>query len=180
MRGSEQEGVFPNVLGSRASHEASFQRRFRYKGLFDYAPWISMGDALDFRAACGGDEKIEEYLHTLSVGGSSLLAERWKTEKLVGDEQTGAIANVRLPIEGGAAALERLRAQIPRVLLFRFNMFAPVFAWDGALYARVSAAIYNELSDYAALADAVEQIVAEVADGGLEEVEDDGGGSIHF
>ena len=33
---------------------------------------------------------------------------------------------------------------------------------------------------YAALADAVEQIVAEVADGGLEEVEDDGGGSIHF
>lgn len=179
---TSQDGLFPNVIGSRANHTRSFQERWRYKGLFDYVPWLSMKDALEFRASCGGDAAIMSYLHTLSVRGSSLLADRWKTGKLVEDEQTGAIANVRLPfINENGAGLERLRAHIAKSLLLRFNMFAPIFSWNGALYARVSAAIYNELEDYSALADAIEQILTD-AEGfdatSLEEGDDRGG--IHF
>ena len=141
-----------------------------------------MKDALEFRASCGGDAAIMSYLHTLSVRGSSLLADRWKTGKLVEDEQTGAIANVRLPfINENGAGLERLRAHIAKSLLLRFNMFAPIFSWNGALYARVSAAIYNELEDYSALADAIEQILTDAEGFDATSLEEgDGRGEIHF
>ena len=184
---SEQHDIMPNVLGSRADHMTSFQKRFKYKGLFDYAPYLTMSDALEFRARFGpdgtrgsgssGDAAIIDYLHSLSVRGSSLLADTWKTDKLVNDEQTAAMANVRLPDvlalnvrsssppQNGATGnchgqeLEAYRRRIAVSLLKKYNMYAQLFVWAGQLYVRVSAAIYNDLEDYKALANAVLEIM---------------------
>eukprot|EP00747_Dinoflagellata_sp_TGD_P012530 gnl/TRDRNA2_/TRDRNA2_121755_c0_seq1.p1 gnl/TRDRNA2_/TRDRNA2_121755_c0~~gnl/TRDRNA2_/TRDRNA2_121755_c0_seq1.p1 ORF type:complete len:116 (+),score=19.95 gnl/TRDRNA2_/TRDRNA2_121755_c0_seq1:1-348(+) len=94
------------------------------------------------------------YTHELASKGGQVLAEAWGTEKLVEDDMIGAMVNVRLPDAALACCgLEGLTAKV----FSSYNTWVPSVKWAGKCYMRVSAQVYNELSDFEMLAHAVLQ-----------------------
>jgi len=102
----------------------------------------------------GGDAAIMSYMHQLAAQGGQILAKAWGTEKLVDDEFIGAMVNVRLPDTALACCdLDGLSARV----YSEYNTWVPAIEWAGNCYMRVSAQVYNELSDFEMLARAVLQ-----------------------
>jgi isopenicillin-N epimerase len=90
----------------------------------------------------------------LAAVAASLVARRLNTEAL-DTECAGAMRLVRLPVAPNAD-WSSLRGK-----LLRAGTDAPVHAIGGALWLRLSAFAYNELEDYARLADIVARVLRE-------------------
>eukprot|EP00928_Gymnodinium_smaydae_P064654 TRINITY_DN47936_c0_g1_i1.p1 TRINITY_DN47936_c0_g1~~TRINITY_DN47936_c0_g1_i1.p1 ORF type:complete len:469 (-),score=79.21 TRINITY_DN47936_c0_g1_i1:9-1280(-) len=149
---SKQSLIHPNVINYEGQGATPFQLQFEYTGTKDYSAFLAMSDAMDFRrAVLGGDDRIMTYMHTLASAGGSVLAEAWRTEKLTSDTQIGAMVNVRMPDE----AVHCCDLNFSGALLSEYGTFVPVYPWKGQCYVRVSCQVYNELSDFAMLAQAV-------------------------
>ena len=167
VRRSLQATVFPPIISSRANHTQSFQMQWGYLGTKDYCHYLTILDALEFRKHLGGDDAIATYLHGLCVRGGDLCAEAWGTEKLVSDSQTAAMTNIRLP----ACAVQSCPVIADR-LMRDYACYVPIFEYRGTLYCRVSAALYNGLSDYEYLATSMRKLITTLN----EENDIDGGG----
>ena len=83
-----------------------------------------------------------------------LVACRLNTERL-DTECAGAMRLVRLPARHGTNSTPL------RAMLLQAGTDAPVHAIGGALWLRLSAFAYNELEDYARLADIVARVLRE-------------------
>src|SRR5690606_4982850 len=125
-----------NCLGSSLPHMPS--------------SYLSFPAGIDFRATFG-DENVMKYMHQLAVAGGHLLAHMWHTSLLVSDDMIGSMVNVQLPPTNKTVVVEDL----PWRLLEKYNTYVPVFPIQGLWYTRVSAQIYNELSDFEYLGAAV-------------------------
>jgi isopenicillin-N epimerase len=90
----------------------------------------------------------------LAAEAASLVARRLNTET-PDTECAGAMRLVRLPVAPGTEWAP-LRAK-----LLQAGTDAPVHAIGGALWLRLSAFAYNELEDYARLADIVARVLRE-------------------
>jgi selenocysteine lyase/cysteine desulfurase len=154
---SKQDLVLPNVISGEGQGPTAFQLQFSYTGTKDYSPFLAMSAALDFRSKLGGDKLIMEYMHSLASRGGSLLAASWGTGKLVDDAQIGAMVNVRLP---DAARFCCTGEQLSNNLLDYHGTWVPVYPWQGSCYVRISAQVYNDLSDFMFLAEAVKDVLA--------------------
>jgi selenocysteine lyase/cysteine desulfurase len=139
--------VHPTVISE--GYGQGFQQDFVYQGTRDYTPWLGMADAIAWRNSLG-DAAIIEYMHTLAVQGGNVMAAAWGTEKLVDDSMIGAMVNVRLPTTNVTLA-----AELVTVLLNEYNTYLVAFPFLGSIYARVSAQIYLELSDFQWIASTV-------------------------
>ena len=93
----------------------------------------------------------------LAAEAASLVARRLNTETIDSD-CAGAMRLVRLPV----GRRRRLAAPL-RARLLAAGTDAPVHAIGGALWLRLSAFAYNELEDYARLADIVARVFAGVS-----------------
>lgn len=85
------------------------------------------------------------------------MASMWNTELLVGEEMTAAMVNVRLPVASNSTVVETLTDR----LLKDYRTFIPIFSLQGKWYVRVSAQIYNEMSDFRHLGESVLAILKE-------------------
>ena len=100
-----------------------------------------------------GIEAIRAYDHDLAWQGAQLLADRWGTPFTTPEAMIGTMANVTLPATAGSTVED---AHSMRARLWdEERIEVPVFSHLGRLTLRISTQIYNELSDIAALADAV-------------------------
>jgi len=90
----------------------------------------------------------------LAGAAASLVARRLNTETIETGHD-GAMRLVRLPVGRGTEALP-LRAR-----LLRAGTDAPVHAIGDGLWLRLSAFAYNDLEDYARLADIVARVLRE-------------------
>ncbi len=144
-----------------------FRAEFDWPGTIDPTAALSVPAAIDFIGSLveGGWAEVRRRNHALAVEGRRLLCAALEIEAPCADSMLGCMATLPLPDAGpfGAAtaqsALERdpVRAE----LLERFAIEVPVFrcdAHDGRLV-RVSAALYNRLDDYAALAEALRTLL---------------------
>jgi len=98
------------------------------------------------------DQAIMDYMHKLASQGGDLLAALWNTEKLVDDSMIGAMVNVRVPSTNGT-----LLQNFSRMILERYNTYVPFYALENTnlWYCRVSAQIFNEISDFQYFGNAV-------------------------
>ena len=85
----------------------------------------------------------------VALAAGEMLAARLGTETGALPAMAGSMAVVRLPLPGPAT---RETAVALRARLMAAGTDAPVSAIDGAFWLRISAAAYNELSDYERLA----------------------------
>jgi len=132
-----------------------FRAEFDWTGTRDASAWLAIPTALDFHQRLGG-VALRQRNVTLAAEGARLLADRLGTEIGTSGVMAGAMGVVRVPVAAPPTAewARRLRQK-----LLEARADAPVHALDGAIWLRISAHAYNELADYATLADIVSGMI---------------------
>ncbi|KAI9681620.1 MAG: hypothetical protein M1829_000817 [Trizodia sp. TS-e1964] len=133
------------------SSKPPFVTNFEFTGTLDNAPLFCIGDALRFRqSVCGGEEAIMAYCQTLArTGGAAAL--RVLGTEILGDEAARrcAFATLRLPLTIGANEAARVVQWMNRVMIDEYATFVAIAWFADALWARFSAQVYLETSDFA-------------------------------
>jgi isopenicillin-N epimerase len=129
--------------------EQGFTAEFDYSGTRDNSPWLATSAAIDYLAEFGA-EAIRAHNDALARDACDLLSDAWGSEAAAAPQFRAAMAAVRLPGDtAGDRAAARLLAQR---LSNEYGITVAVTVLDGGLWIRVSAQIYNEISDYERLA----------------------------
>ncbi|KAL0574088.1 hypothetical protein V5O48_007873 [Marasmius crinis-equi] len=108
-------------------------------------------EALDFRAAIGGEEKIVQYSHELSINGGIKMAEILDTEVMPADASSDTkicMVNVRLPFSTPVKPSFDVFTAFDHKLFEEQKAYATIFYHNSDWWARVSAQVYNEISDF--------------------------------
>jgi len=149
---ADGSAVYPLVTSFEGQGESDFAKLFSYEGTKDYGAFLSFSAAIEWRAQLG-EQAILDYIHTLAVDGASVLATAWGTGSLTPPEMVGAMLNVEMPAACGTNTT--FIGELPKMLLDQYNTWVPFYVWNDRSWVRVSAQIYNDLSDFEMLASAV-------------------------
>jgi isopenicillin-N epimerase len=126
-----------------------FHAEFGWTGTRDMSNFLAAPAGLDSHAALGGPALMARNV-ALARQGARLLATEWRSETGGPVSSFGAMATVRLPVDG-AATPERA-ASVYRWLSGEHRIEVGVHAYQGALWLRIAAQAYNELADIERLA----------------------------
>ena len=155
-----QAWVVPPVV-SHGYETGGFAARFAWQGANDPAAWLAVPDVLRWWDALGGHERAAKRNHALLARATALLGDAWGGgDRLFAPLPScgNSMALVELP-EGAAAGDSTAAKAVQDALHFDHGVEMPIKSIDGRLYARVSCAVYNELSDYEKVADTVLEAV---------------------
>ena len=133
-----------------------FLAEFDWTGTRDMSAYLAVTAALDFHERLGG-AALRARNAALAAEAASLLAGRLGTETGSGNAAACAMGLVRLPLDG---PVDQDRALEIRERLLDRLTDAPVNAIDGSAWLRVSAQAYNDVSDFARLAEIVSVVVS--------------------
>ncbi len=142
--------LHPTVISN--FHEQGFPREFDWQGTRDYSGWLAITAALDFLAAFG-IERYRSILCQQAAAAARLLSDHWQTALPAPLELFSAMVTLALP--GKLEASDELARHWHERLWHEHRIEVPVLAFKQQLWVRISAQIYNELSDYEALARAI-------------------------
>ena len=138
---SAQAGLHPPVISH--GYNKGFTEEFDWTGTRDFSAWLAVPDGLDFFLSLGA-QRSRAYCHKLAVDSAKKLSLAWQTPCDGPPGLHGSLMAVRLP--------DRLQRRDPRALMkewvTRHRIVAPVMPASGALWARVSAQVYNVPEDY--------------------------------
>jgi isopenicillin-N epimerase len=146
----ERARVHPTVISH--GYGKGLAAEFDWTGTRDLCHWLALPAALAFARELGV-ARIAAHNRALRDAGARLIAQRWGTEVGAPPALLGFMAAIRIPSHEPATP-ERAQA-LHDVLFDRHRVEVPVIAFAGALWARISAQIFNEIADYERLADAV-------------------------
>lgn len=132
--------------------DQGFTSEFDLPGTRDPSAHLSAPAALALFDEWGADA-IRTYNHQLAWNGARLLAERWQTPFDVPEAMIGTMASIEAPDACGGSEADAYALRDG--LLFEDGIEVGVNPWRGRLRVRISAQIYNDLSDVERLADAV-------------------------
>lgn len=128
----------------------------------DFSPYMTVPAALKFREDVGGEQAIMSYTHRLAVDGGNFIANVLGTEVLQDVDQIANMVDVRLPIDNP----DDLRLNTNfwfDTLLYRFpQVFVPAYRLGGQWWIRISAQIYNDLTDFEVLGNVFSTICNEI------------------
>lgn len=148
-----------------ASHGygGGFTSDFIWQGASDYSPWLAVPSCLEWWRSVGGIDRAVERNHDLLVGACELLAAEWQTQPLLSEGSSLSMALVELPLprrdaRGNSRVYASRDGKEMQDALFHRKIECPIKTVNGRLYARISAAVYNELDEYERLAHAVQAI----------------------
>ncbi|KAG8213124.1 pyridoxal phosphate-dependent transferase [Butyriboletus roseoflavus] len=140
-----------------------FVTLFDWTGTIDYVPHLSISAAIDFREWLGGEHKINEYTHALALVGGRHLAERLGTNVMDPDgELTFNMVNVELPIPGEIEASDEVNKVFLDTLLLQWQTSALAYKHNEKWWVRCSVQIWNEISDFDVMANALKDACAKV------------------
>lgn len=132
--------------------DGGFTVEFDMPGTRDPSAHLTAPAALGLLEGWGFDA-ITQYNHGLAWTGARRLAECWGTELETPETMIGTMATVPVPRDCGTT---REEAQALRDgLLFEDGIEVQVHAWRGRIHIRISAQIYNDMTDVERLARAV-------------------------
>lgn len=162
-----------------------FTDLFSNGSTFDVTPYLTIPEALRFRAElCGGETAIREYCARLAREAGDMVATSLGTEIL--DNKSGtlragcAFANVRLPItvirEGEETAdpegegvpvgeVGKMLAWFYDVTAREFDTYLQTFYYAGAIWVRLSAQVYLDVADFVWAAGTIKEICVRVRRG---------------
>jgi isopenicillin-N epimerase len=138
-----------------ASHEVDdgYQPAFDWTGTHDPSALLAVPAALEFFDQAGW-QAVRARNRDLARDGADLVARRLGTDQPVTDEIAAAMRLVQLPAEQSEADARALE----RRLFDEHQIVVPVTYYDGWRWLRLSAQLYNTLSDYERLAAALERL----------------------
>jgi isopenicillin-N epimerase len=138
-------------------YDQGFLQEFDWTGTRDPSAFLAVPDAIAFHHRLGGAALMERNT-ALAAEAASLVARRLNTEVGAAGALAGSMGLVRLPMAG--------EVSVGRALELRGHMLdarcdVPLHAQAGAIWLRLSAQAYNELSDYEELAEIVARVLRE-------------------
>jgi isopenicillin-N epimerase len=156
-RPDRHENLFPNVLSWEI--EQPFPERFSWTGTRDPSAWLSIPAAFEFMDRLG-EENVRRHNRVLIREGIKYLAEEWGTSLNTPDDMIGSMALVPLPETLPFNSLDEGRLKLQRGLKEVGNVAAivPFCDDEGLFWIRLSAQIYNDMSDFEKLAETVRRI----------------------
>jgi isopenicillin-N epimerase len=143
--------VISNFQGS------GFPNEFDWQGTRDHGGWLAVAAALEFLQAFGAD-RYRAALRDMAARAAADLAAQWQVA-LPAPLQAFA-AMVTLPLPGRLEATEAQARLWHDRLWARHRIEVPVMCFNQRLWLRISAQVYNEASDYQALAGVVAEELA--------------------
>jgi len=147
-RRSAQAGIHPPVISH--GYGMGFAAEFDWTGTRDFSSWLAAPDALDFLVEMN-PSRVRAHNHRLAVGAAMRLAAAWGTTLDGPPALHGSLIAIRLP-----EALQRRDAvELMARFLARERIVVAIVSVEGALWARISAQVYNVPQDYDRLRDAV-------------------------
>ena len=149
-----------------ASHGygGGFTSDFIWQGASDYSPWLAVPSCLEWWRSIGGIDQAVERNHELLVGACELLSAEWQTQPLLpstGTSLSMALMELPLPRKDARGNLRVYASRDGKEMqdaLFQRNIECPIKTVNDRLYARISAAVYNEIDEYDRLAHAVQAV----------------------
>jgi isopenicillin-N epimerase len=155
VRENRRIGIRPVVIshGANAARtdRSRFHLEFDWPGTFDPTACLSVPAALEFMAslADGGWPEVMRRNHDLALRARDLLC-----------DMLGSMAAFPLP-EGKPYVPTLYGDPLQDALFYEHNIEVPVHPWpyQPKRVLRVSAQLYNEIGDYAKLADALEELL---------------------
>jgi isopenicillin-N epimerase len=151
---ARQAGLHPGTISH--GYGQGFLAEFDWAGTTDPSRFLAVGAAIEFHERLGGTA-LRERNRDLAIQAGALMAQRLNTNVGTTGAVAGAMATIRLPVGVPSPA----HARAIRQRLMEAGTDAPVHALDGALWLRISAFAYNELDDYARLAELVADVLRE-------------------
>ena len=142
-----RSGLHPTAISHALG--AGFPAEFDYAGTRDNSAWLAAPTALDYLDGWGA-AAVRAHNAALAREAGELLARTWHSKLAAAPEFGAAMVSVKLP--GGASADRDAAGRIAALLRERHGIVAGIMLLDGGLWVRVSAQIYNEISDYHHLA----------------------------
>jgi isopenicillin-N epimerase len=143
-----QAGLHPPVISH--GYEKGFAAEFDWTGTRDFSSWLAVPDGLDFFESLQ-PRRARAYCHDLVTRKAKQISDAWRTPLDGPAHMHGSLMAIRLPDRFQRRDPVQLMAEWSR----RHHVIAPVMPVDGALWARVSAQVYNTPSDYQRLLEAV-------------------------
>lgn len=147
---SVRDALHPLVISHGLGR--GFLAEFDWTGTRDYSPWLAVTAALDFVEELG-PETIRHYNRALADEAARLLSAAWGTPVSAPQPLRGAMAAVRVP--GDAEASPQAARALHDRLWDGHRIEVPIIPFADALWARVSAQVYNQRQDYERLAEAL-------------------------
>lgn len=163
-----QKYVLPLVLNYDYKHPDepgfSFEDAFAYPGVEDLSSYLCVGAVIDYRKSLGGEDAIMKYCHDLALQGGELVARILGTRVLENDDKTltACMVNIELPLKESKLSTQDTIQTIIEELIHEHNTMASPFYHGGKYWARLSAQIYNDLSDFEHGAHALQKICKEL------------------
>ncbi|KAG6885747.1 hypothetical protein C0993_010257 [Termitomyces sp. T159_Od127] len=131
-------------------------------GTIDYAPFLSVTPALNFRNWLGGEHKINEYCHDLALKGGKRLAEIFGTQVMDPEgDLTLNMVNVELPFPQTVKPTQEIDSSFKEKLLIKYKVYSAHFYHNGRWWTRCSTQVWNELEDFEKLGKAWLSVCAE-------------------
>lgn len=127
-------------------------QEFDWPGTRDPTPHLAAPAGVAFMKELGV-ERVQRYNHELAWQAAQQLARHLETELLGPEEMIGTMVTVPLPARFGSTPEEA--AVLRDALLFQHHIEVHVGVWANRVCIRVSAQIYNEISDIGRLVDAL-------------------------
>ena len=152
-RRDRQDDLHPVTISH--GYGCGYLAEFDWIGTRDPSAWLSVTAALDFYHRLGG-AALQTRNIALAAAAAARLAARFGTETGTGNATQGAMGLVRLPLSKAVTAQDTLAL---RTRLLELGTDAPLHELNGCAWLRISAQAYNEMADYEALADLVQNII---------------------
>lgn len=148
---NRQAELHPNIISW--GYGKGFLAEFDWTGTRDWSAALVLPDAIAFHSRLGG-ETLMAANAKLAREAAAKLAARWGT-RLDDPDLRAAMTLVELPFSGPATPE---RAEAIRAEFFDLGCDAPVTAYGGVLWTRLSAQAYNLPSDYDRFGDLVDML----------------------
>jgi isopenicillin-N epimerase len=163
VRANRRYEIHPAIIShgfnSTRRDRSRYHIEFDWTGTFDPSPWLCVPEALRFVASLvpGGWPEVMRRNHDLAVRGRDIICERLSIPKPAPDAMLGSMAAIPLPDGVLTAAPALYGDPLQDALLEQFAIEVPVVPWPQPpkRVLRISAHLYNEVSEYEKLASAL-------------------------
>jgi isopenicillin-N epimerase len=152
-----REGLHPPVISWGL--DVGWHQEFDWTGTRDPTPFLCAPAGLSFITAFLGTDAMRSHNHALAWQAAQVLTARWGLPWQTPERFVGCMATVPLPARLGTTADDAWRLR--QWLLAARDIEVAIVARGQRLWARVSAQVYNDMTDVERFAVAIDQAGAQ-------------------
>lgn len=141
------------------TYEKPYPHRFHWVGTNDYTPWLTIGLGIDVINKLG-QENISNYCNDLVIEAGKLMSKEFGVDYSIPNSLSTYMTVVKLPkkLQDKKIGVEKLQE-----IFFNNGFNTKIVLIDNVKYIRISAYIYNDITDYEKFCD----VVSKLCDGKL-------------